>query len=171
LWYAGLTPCVPKNSFFMKQIMLTKGYFALVDDSDYEVLVKHNWHVAIRKNKAYAVRGIFDSGKRDVIYMHREIMSPPEGMELDHRNGNGLDNQRGNLRVCTRIQNTQNIRLNSNNKSGYKGVYYNDACRRKWIAAINHNKKAYYLGCFATPEEAALAYNQKALEFLVISPP
>lgn len=89
-------------------------------------------------------------------YLHRVIMQPGPGLEVDHINGDRLDNRRLNLRVCTRSSNAKN----TSTKVGYKGVHKNH--RGKWIAQITKNYNCHHLGTFRTAEEAAIAYNDAA---------
>ena len=102
----------------MKYIPLTQGKLAIVDDEDFEWLSQWKWHF---NRKKYAARTINHSGK---LYMHQVILNTPKGMLSDHRNGNGLDNRRKNLRACNVQQNKANSRLPKNNTSGFKGVYW-----------------------------------------------
>lgn len=95
--------------------------------------------------------------------MHRIIMNCPEDRQVDHINGDGLDNRKSNLRVCTQRQNSCNTLKYSTNKSGYKGVSFSKDTN-KWRATIVVNYKQIHLGLFNTPEEAAEAYINKARE-------
>jgi hypothetical protein len=140
----------------MKNISLTQGKFAMVDDEDYEYLNRHKWYF----EKGYAARkeGVI-RGK--ITYMHRVIMQTPDGMDTDHINGNKLDNRRENLRVCTHAQNTRNRNYQINNTSGYKGVSF-DKSRNKWHVAIKVNGLHINKGRYDTVEEAARAYDEAA---------
>ena len=135
----------------MKLIETTQGKIAKVSDQDFEQLSQKKWHfnkqgVAFRKN-----------GKS--IYMHRFIMQPPKFMEVDHINGDILDNTRENLRICTHADNLRNRRVNKNTRSGFKGVRPNGS---KWQGYIMFNGKFIALGQFDTKEDAAKAYNNVA---------
>lgn len=143
----------------MKEIKLSKGMVAMVDDSDFEWLNQWKWHALKGRNTHYACTG---SGKTGYRYMHRIIMNAPSGMDVDHMDGDGLNNQRQNMRVCTRSQNIQNSRKSKRGKSEYKGV----ACvvRNYFTAQINHDGKLHFLGYFSTQEDAARAYDLAALE-------
>jgi hypothetical protein len=92
-----------------------------------------------------------------VITLHRFIMNIPKEMEVDHINGDTLDNRKVNLRVCTKSENNCNRKINQNNTSGYKGVSYKMS-RHKWCAKIGVNNKNIHLGYFDSPEEAYAAY-------------
>jgi len=134
----------------MKEIPLTKGLVALVDDEDFEALSRFKWHVG--GSRGYAMRGGF--------YMHREILKPANGVHIDHVNGNPLDNRRANLRLATRSENQQNRRgANHDSTSGFRGVYLN---RRlgKWYGQVRFQGRNNYLGSHASPELAALAVQE-----------
>lgn len=144
----------------MKEILLTQGKVALVSDEDYEELSKYKWQTqrTSSKNIYYATRSVrVGTNKYKIIRMHREILDTPEGFVTDHIDGNGLNNQRENLRICTQAQNTYNRRQNKNNTSGYKGVYWYRTSN-KWAALISINKKMKYLGMYLTKEEAYKVY-------------
>lgn len=144
----------------MKTIKLTRGYYALVDDKNFEQLNQWKWYTLIDSSKKiYAVRNdiYIKNKKRKIIWMHRLIMNTPKNMETDHRDSNGLNNQIRNLRIVTRIQNSSNRKLNKNNMSGYKGV--NQKYWNRWQASISVKGKLKYLGLFKTAHQAALAYD------------
>ncbi len=140
----------------MKHIPLTKGKYAIVDDSDYDELSKHKWMYS----STYAIRWS-PRPNRHFIFMHRVINKTPDGFVTDHINGDPLDNRRSNLRSCTQSQNHMNKLKLSNNTSGYKGVFWHKTAKR-WRAQITLNSKAKHLGYFGSPEEAHRAYNQAA---------
>lgn len=144
----------------MKEIKLTKGFVALVDDADYEWLNQWKWCAAATKRLWYAIR--LDSVTQKKVKMHRVIMQAPAGLHVDHRDANGLNNQRHNLRLATALQNLANRRT-FEHSSIYKGVHW-DAERNKWFAQINFNYKKFALGRFDSEVEAALAYDAKARE-------
>lgn len=148
----------------MKKIKLTRGKFALVDDVDFDYLNQWKWFCEASHHAARD-QHIGMDGKKEIkkrIKMHRLIMDAPGGMEVDHIDGNPLNNQRSNLRVVTHAQNQKNLKIPRHNTSGYKGVYW-DKVRQKWIAAI-HSGKTINLGGFITKEEAAKRYNEAAIE-------
>jgi hypothetical protein len=148
-----------------REIPLTQDYVALVDAEDYEYLSQWKWRAKIEKNTVYAARDAYTAnGKRSHIRMHRLIMSAPKGMEVDHRDGDGLNNRRNNLRVCTKAQNLTNQRPQKGTSSRFKGVYRNKR-DRQWQAYIKVNGKRKHLGCFASEVEAAKAYNNAAIQF------
>ena len=144
--------------------------FALVDDEDYDRLNAYKWYPAEQKTGVLYVQRIpwKKGGKgRKPVFMHREVLGTPEGCFTDHRNHNGLNNQRYNLRQCTTSQNGGNNRKQRNKTlSKYKGVSkYSSVVRKKnWYATVKKEGKPYYLGTFETEREAAIAYNKKAKE-------
>lgn len=144
-----------------KQIPLTQNKFALVDDSDYDELSKYKWCAIRRKNKFYAKRaaGIKD-GKLVTEYMHKRLM-PKKNTQVDHINGNSLDNQKHNLRYSTQHQNNMNASLRCDSTTGYKGVVI---IRNKFRARIRFNKIDRHIGYFTNPIDAAKAYDIKAKE-------
>jgi len=149
----------------MKEIPLTRGVVAIVDDEDYATLSFHKWCATPigRGNSFYAVRGVWSNGTTVRAYMHRVILCPPSGMHVDHISGDGLDNRRANLRLATYAQNNQNCRVYQNNKSGYKGVRWNRRDKR-WLAEIRANGLRKYIGLFDSPAEAHAAYCAAAKE-------
>lgn len=146
----------------MKKIKLTQGKYALVDDEDFETLNQYKWCADKRPNNVfYAVQNEkIGHNKFRKIKMHRVIISTPKGMETDHADGDGLNNQKKNLRVCNRVENSYNVGMRKNNKSGYKGVHFLPYSNwsKKWHANITVNKKRISIGFFSTPEDAYRAY-------------
>lgn len=150
----------------MKEIPLTRGLFALVDDEDYEDLMKHKWSAM---TSGYAHRATLISSKPRkflTISMHRYIVGLMAGdsRRVDHIDGNKSNNQRANLRICTHAENSRYCKINRKNTSGYKGVCW-DKARSKWVAQIKVNMKRKMLGRFETAELAYAAYCRAALEF------
>jgi hypothetical protein len=147
-----------------KKIELTKGLFALVDDEDYDILNNYKWHITENKNKLtkYASRRQYPENK--MIKMHRQIMGAIDPkIHIDHIDGNGLNNCKSNLRICTLSENNRNITKRKNCTSKYKGVHYSKR-DDLYTAYINCNKKRTYIGWFKNEIEAAKAYNKSALE-------
>lgn len=148
----------------MRLVELTQGKFAKVDDEDYEWIIKRSWSL-LKNGYARAGTHKYVDGKRTAIhmYMHREIMKAPAGKQVDHINGDRLDNRKENLRIVESKQNNYNAGISKNNKAGYKGVAW-DKAHKRWGAWIKINYKSKFLGYHATPLEAAKAYNQAASE-------
>lgn len=144
----------------MKKLQLTQEKFTLVDDSDYWFLMDYNWSAIRNGNTFYSKRTMRLRGVRIVIYMHRLIMSRILGhsnfKQVDHIDGNGLNNTRENLRVATNKQNHENMRLNTHNSSGVSGVHWSRRDGR-WVARICHNSKRIFLGCFDNLRDAEIA--------------
>lgn len=156
----------PKGRVSMKQIELTQRKVALVDDADYEWLNQFKWFAQQHRNTWYAGRHSHQIGSKKVnVKMHREILGLAPGAKglSDHRDGNGLNNQRSNLRVCTAAENSQNRRPKKHTSSKFKGVSW-DKGERKWVAYIQHQKKMMTLGYFKNEAEAARTYDKKAKE-------
>lgn len=144
----------------MKEIPLSQGKVALVDDEDFGVLVLRKWHAnRTQDGKWYARSGTYPNQ----IYMHRIIMEAYKGEQIDHVNGDGLDNRRKNLRFATSLDQSGNKRKAPYKSSQYKGVCF-DKSRNKWVAHIHINGKQKHLGRFLDEEEAALAYDEAAKE-------
>lgn len=140
----------------MKTIPLTQGMVAVVDDEAYEWLSLFTWYFS---GTGYAVRDVKANKKRTSIYMHRLIADAEEGKEVDHINGNKLDNTKGNLRICERYENACNVKPRAGCASKYKGVYWDDH-RKQW--RVDVNSKPYgkvHVGSFYSEDEAGLAYN------------
>lgn|SRR3990167_4423269 len=143
----------------MPMIKLNKGLETVVDDDDYPDLVSHRWYLDIG---GYAYRTV-NSLKRASLFMHRVIMLAPPGIEVDHINGDKLDNRKENLRLCSHAENMCNRKLPSNSTSGYKGVSWYPPYNR-WCAKIKKDRRSITLGYFDTAELAARKYDQAAIE-------
>jgi hypothetical protein len=149
----------------MKTIQLTQGQVTQVDDEDFEYLNQFKWCANYNSHTKsyYAVRNsprLF--GKRKLISMHRIIMNAPSKMDVDHINHDTLNNQKFNLRTCTRSQNKCNSKKHTDNTSGFKGV---TASGKKWLVQIQINNKTTCVGTYLTPEEAARAYDEAAKKY------
>lgn len=139
------------------------GLFAIIDEEDFEHVSRHEWRAMVLPDATYAVRDEGPKKARRCVYMHREIMDAPQGVQVDHWDRNGLNNRRANLRACGQSQNNANQGLRSNNQSGYKGVSWHSQ-NGYWRARIQHNGKGIYIGVFDSAEDAARAYDAKARE-------
>lgn len=150
----------------IRHIPLTKGHFSIVDADDAPFLSMYSWHSVSRKGSRtiYAKRNklaMHNETKR--MAMHEVIMARPAGMSIDHINGNGLDNRRCNLRVCTHAENSRNTRHRSDNTSGHKGVRFQKSSGN-WVAEISAAGVRHYLGSYAEKSQAVAAYQAAAAE-------
>lgn len=143
----------------MPRITLTQGKSVIVDKVNVDKLLKiGKWLALFNGFKWYAIRRVKNKkGKWDHLYMHRFLTGAPKGKEVDHKNGNGLDNRISNLRVCSPSENQHNRGRQKNNKSGFKGVSFNKE-RNKFQVFIALNSKHIYIGQFNSAEEGASAY-------------
>lgn len=147
----------------MKEIRLTKGQIALVDDADYDFLNQWKWCALKLKKVYYATRAEGPKRKRIFILMHRQIMNTPSGLQVDHIDHNGVNNQRSNLRNCTIQQNRAN--RTSFGSSQYLGVsVYKEHGVKRIKAGIQKDGRSVHIGLFKTEEDAAKAYDEKARE-------
>lgn len=140
----------------MSQFLLSCGVLCLYDDEDAAIVARGPWHVG----NGYVRRSSSVDGKRTLILMHREILSAPDGVRVDHANGNRADNRRSNLRLCTHAENMRNRAVSKSNGLGLKGVYCEMRRGRpmRWRAQIECNNRRFRLGLFKSPEAAYAAY-------------
>ncbi len=143
------------------KMRLTNGGFTILDEADHKRFRRWNWQ---RHSKGYVSRCQSNgrAGTSQTFYLHREILGAPKGVQIDHINGNRLDNRRSNLRFANQFLNNGNMKMQERPKSApFKGVSLRKDTG-KWAAYIKHAGRKITLGCFATPEEAAVAYNAAA---------
>lgn len=138
----------------MKKIPLTQGKFAIVDDADFGRLMQYKW----RFDASRAARGGCDFAHGRVT-MEQEIMHPPKGRVVDHRDGNRLDNRRRNLYICTPTENARNRRKQKGCSSHFIGVSLHH--NRKWVAYYHKGGRQYYLGSYTLEEQAAKVRDAK----------
>lgn len=149
----------------MREIQLTRGKFARVDDDDHEWLSQWSWCAYKPPRKGvqtfYAMRvQRLPDGKKRAVWMHRQILGEPK-LDVDHRDLDGLNNQRHNLRESTKSQNKANVRKKPGCSSRFKGVTWH-SIGKKWQAKIQCQSKQKHLGLFRTQTAAARAYNTAA---------
>ena len=150
----------------MKEIPLTQGFVALVDDEDYDALSRFKWNALVvpRSDLVYATRSVtIAPGKHRSISMHRQIMGFPLN-DVDHKDRNGLNCQRYNLRACTTAQNLANQKRRKNNTSGAKGVDWVKKDKR-WRARIEVNGTRLHLGNHKNKSDAQVAYDDAAKKY------
>ena len=175
----------------MKEINLNKGFVTYVDDEDYDLVIstpsgekEARWFIKFPSKKdnstPYAVKKIESKIQKDFytkifgspittyqLSLHRLILKCGPNDIVDHIDRNGLNNQKNNLRICTPQQNSQNAKIRTDNKTGYKGVRKDPRIKeasRCWVATIREptTKKNITIGYYYSKEEAALAYNEMA---------
>lgn len=149
-------------------VPLTKGYEAVIDAADVPLVAGRSWQARESRRPDGSLITVYAQaakpGKTGTIKMHRLLLGEPAGAEVDHRDGNGLNNRRSsNLRAATTSQNRWNARTPRDNTSGAKGVTWH-ALRQKWMAQIQAHGRHHYLGLFATQEAAAAAYARASAE-------
>jgi hypothetical protein len=158
-WRSPRCRTTAKRYGFMKLIPLTRGLFAKVDDFDYEYLSKYKWCASRSHAGYYAVRSVGRYPSK-TFAMHRVILGISDLRQVDHRDGDGLNNQKENLRPATNAQNHGNRKRPANNTSGYKGVTLTPS--GKWKGMIEVLGRSIYLGIFTKAEDAARAYDISA---------
>lgn len=157
----------------MKTIMLTKGYVATIDDEDYERVSQFNWYALVAKHKDGSIKNVYAASHKPKAtaygnhtrYLHRFIMNLPSGRKpvVDHKDHDGLNNQKSNLRVCSQTQNLGNSRnIRKGKTSKFKGVSKTQRKKQPWLAQISLNGKVKNLGRFASEKSASEAYKLAA---------
>ena len=139
----------------MKLIRLSQDKFAKVDDEDFDKINQYKWCFIESHGASWRRKG-------KGILMHRFIINAPKYLEVDHKNGDRLDNQKNNLRICTHADNMRNRKINKSTMSGYKGVRNNHG---RWQACITFNHKFIHLGNFTDKKVAAQKYNETAKQY------
>ena len=137
--------------------------FAIIDAEDYELISKHSWYALICKDTSYAYTKLWRNGKDISLAMHRLIMNCPTGQYIDHRDRNGLNNCKSNLRICSHRQNCMNQKPTIGT-SKHKGVSWSKD-RNRWLAKIDPDGKQKFLGRFVNEIDAAMAYNEAAKKY------
>lgn len=139
------------------RIPLTREKFAVIDAEDAPRVSGYDWSSLFVRGKWYARRNKWTKEKQITVLLHRVILNAPDDMHVDHRNGDGLDCRKLNLRLATQQQNNLNARMHRDNATGFKGVRKHSLCS-KYQASISIGGKRKHLGLFDTPEEAHAAY-------------
>ena len=143
-------------------IPLTQGRHAIIDNEDLPLVAAYKWH-ACKYGHVWYAEGHTPRPNRKTIRMHRIVIGAKKGQAVDHKNGNGLDNRRTNLRICTRSEQSLNCRTD-----GFRGVgLLTDRKRsKKWYARVRVNGKSVWLGTYNTPEGAAEAFDRLAPRYI-----
>lgn len=144
-----------------KEIPLVGGGFAVVDAIDYAALCGYSWRA--KRNRVDGNLYAYRNEDNKEVWMHRVVLPVDSDLLVDHRDGNGLNNCRSNLRPTTPQLNMANKRMSKNNSTGFKGVTF-DKSRGLFRAQVMYNRRAWRLGRFTGPEDAARAYDRKATE-------
>lgn len=144
----------------IRKIPLRPGVVAIVDEEDFERINAHKWCLLFSEGKGYATRkSPAVNGNRKTIRMHREVLKAPDGVIVDHINGDGLDNRKTNLRLCDLSQNGANRRHHRKALSGYKGVSWNKAAET-WHVMVRYKGQLIPLGTYGDLKEAIAVYNR-----------
>lgn len=146
------------------RLPLQNGLFTLIDDADYPLVQNYGWYASRARNGWYVKACLYDPKTQityGTVYLHRLLMNAPRSRKVDHQDGDGLNNQRYNLRFATNSQNLQNRRKCSGT-SRYKGV---SRSVDSWVAHIRAEGKSRYLGRYRLEEEAARAYDAAARRY------
>ena len=138
-------------------VPLTQGYEAIIDAADAEAVKAWDWYAKMNGGTTYAVRTCREGQRQRTVMLHRFLLGGQSGPHVDHRDGDGLNNRRNNLRSATCQQNQHNAKRRADNKSGVKGVTW-DCKAKKWRAGIRKNGLRLHLGFFESIVDAATAY-------------
>jgi hypothetical protein len=158
-YIVSIRPIIRPISASIAYVVLTRGTFALIDVEDADRVGEHNWqaHIDPRSDTVWAQRTarIFEETSAQTITLHRFLLETSSS-RVDHRDRNGLNNCKWNLRPATSSENARNSKMRVQNKSGFKGVHHH--LGKVWLAQITYQGKNCYLGTYKTPEEAHAAY-------------
>jgi len=143
------------------EVPLTQGHVAQIDDEDATLVLSRKWRLCRDHRNLYAATHIRMGDRYVSVSLHRFLLDRPEGKQVDHINGDGLDCRRSNLRIASAAENARNRRPHAGSSVPYKGIGRQN---RRWFAAITFEGVRLHIGSYATPEEAARAYDAKAKE-------
>ena len=145
------------------RVPLSQGYVATVDAADAELIAGQKWSATVQLRSDGSVRAVYAQRRQVVngikrpVLMHRVIAGETQGLEVDHIDGDGLNNTRANLRLVSRAQNAHNRKPQANTLTGLKGVAF-DGRKGRWVARIMRDGKRFYLGYFDSADKAGAAY-------------
>lgn len=151
------------GGIFMKEIPLTQGKVALIDDDMFDRVSYFKWSADKSGKNYYARTNIGVDGKEKSFKIHQLLLGFPKNCDIDHINGDGLLNTKDNLRLCSHSENCRNSSLKINNVSGFRGVHWHKN-NKKWVAQINKNGKRVNLGYFINIEDAVIVFNKASKE-------
>jgi hypothetical protein len=147
----------------MANMILPSGETVLIDDADLEIVSRYKWYIQRRPDgHLYVQANCRREGVRGVAVLHRVVLNPPNGVPVDHINGNGLDNRRCNLRLCDARLNGANHKRKCRSRTGFWGVSKRPS--GNYHAQITRGGKTIHLGAFSTPEDAARARDVAAIK-------
>jgi hypothetical protein len=142
-------------------VTLTQGYVATIDRADVARVSRYNWYAFPRRHAVYAMARIPGNASDTRISLHRFIAARDDDLDIDHKDGDGLNNRRRNLRPATRLQQAMNRSLRGGGSNAYRGARWVPK-RNKWVAKITIEGKVRYIGHYDTEQEAARAYQYVA---------
>jgi hypothetical protein len=154
------------------EVPLTQGYVALVDAEDYQRVMQFKWYAHVHHRKDGSISAVYAQrmlpetpGKRPMEHMHRFILNITDpSIQVDHKDHDGLNDRKSNLRAATKNQNQHNVPIRRDNTSGFKGVCWHKQ-HRKWVTTIQVNNKPLHIGLFLDLVEAAHAYDAAAIKY------
>lgn len=132
---------------------------AIIDIEDINKISSFKWTLSVKPKKNHVGKYVC-TGRKPKIYLHRLIVNAPKGFVVDHKDGNGLNNCKTNLKICTVSENGLNWFYSRNS---YRGVYFHKDSG-KWVSELRHNNVRYCIGSFKNEKDAAIAYNNKSIE-------
>jgi len=146
-------------------VPLTKGFTAIIDANDVGKVDSWNWTAVVKPHTVYAQRTVkAEDGKRASVKMHRVLLNAPDGCEVDHADGNGLNNKKSNIRIADAFGNRQNRAVPKSNTSGLKGAFFHKR-DNKWMSKIVANGRSIFLGYFPDKESAHAAYQEGSKKY------